>query len=52
MNQSVASDEMTPVIREMSRRMNPQKSTVVLRADFAELEESGKVEEALAALVN
>ena len=52
MNKSVTSDETVSIIREMSRRISQQKSTVVLRADFADLEESGQVEKMLAALVD
>ena len=52
MNQSVTSDEVARVIREMSRRISQQKSSVVLRADFTDLEDSGRVEAVLSSWVD
>ena len=51
MAKSVTIDKIVLVVSEMSQRISQQKSTVVLRSDFTDLEESGLVEEALSSLV-
>ena len=51
MAKSVTIDKIVLVVSEMSQRISQQKSTVVLRSDFTDLEESGLVGEALSSLV-
>lgn len=51
MGNSVAIDKIVLIASEMSQRISQQKSSIVLRTDFSDLEESGLVEEAFALLV-